>query len=63
VQKKRATSFAQALKMKLPDVLGSGQSDEDMYPLALAVARRQMKLWWDTPPLHRQPARISLTYA
>ena len=47
---KNATSFAQALRMKVPEALNRAIADEALlYPIALAVARRQMKQWWAAP--------------
>lgn len=47
MHKKRPNEFAQTLRLKATQLRNATRIDEQLlYPLALAVARRQMREWW-----------------
>jgi len=50
MQKKRSNGFAQTLRVKAAEALNVARIDEQLlYPIALAVARRQMREFWLSP--------------
>ena len=47
MRKKNLNAFAQTLRAKAAETWSAARIDEQLlYPLALAVARRQMRQWW-----------------
>ena len=50
MQKKKSNGFAQTLRVKAAEALNAARIDEQLlYPIALAVARRQMREFWLSP--------------
>lgn len=50
MQKKNLNTFAQTLRAKAAEALNAARIDEQLfYPLALAMARRQMREFWVSP--------------
>jgi len=50
MQKRKVDGFAQTLRLRAAEALNAARVDEQLlYPLALAVARRQMREFWLPP--------------